>query len=130
MSHHIHNRDQLRPFFVTDQSNEMITIQIGDKKQSLQTDNSGEFYEQIELTNDNIQQQRKDDLINYEAIDNDERKSIELYDVLNRNKVFQLLVILVIRLKFLKYWVKYVFLQIPLFILLNQYPVNKKKFPV
>lgn len=37
MSHHIHNRDQFRPFFVTDQSNEMITIQIGDKKQSLQT---------------------------------------------------------------------------------------------
>ncbi len=130
MSHHIHNRDQLRPFFVTDQSNEMITIQIGDKKQSLQTDNSGEFYEQIELANDNIQQQRKDDLINYEAIDNDERKSIELYDVLNRNKVFQLLVILVIRLKFLKYWVKYVFLQIHLFILLNQYPVNKNNFPV
>jgi hypothetical protein len=66
------NRDRLRPFFVTDDSNQGITIQIGDKNQLIQTDNYGEFYEQIELTNDEIQQQRKGDLMTYEAIDDDE----------------------------------------------------------
>jgi len=70
------NHDRLRPFFVTDESNEAVTIQIGDKKQSFRTDDYGEFYEQIELTNDEMQQQRKGDLMNYEATGNDEQESL------------------------------------------------------
>jgi hypothetical protein len=66
------NRDRLRPFFVTDGSNEEITIQIGDKNQLVQTDKSGEFYEQIEVTNDVIEQQRKGDLMAYEVTADDD----------------------------------------------------------
>jgi len=69
------NRDRLRSFFVTDDSNEVITIQIGNKKQLLQTDNYGEFYEQIQVINDDIQQQRTGDVITYEAIGDDEKNS-------------------------------------------------------
>ncbi len=69
------NRDRLRPFFVSDGSNEEITIQIGDKNQLVRTNNSGEFYEQTEVTNDVIEQQRKGDLMTYEAIYDDEGKA-------------------------------------------------------
>jgi len=67
------NRDRLQPFFVTDQSDEVITIQIGSKIQLLRTDNYGEFYEQIQITNDDIKQQRQQgDIMTYEAIDDDD----------------------------------------------------------
>jgi len=73
------NRDRLQPFFVTDQSNEGITIQIGSQTQLLQTDNFGEFYEQIQVTNDDIKQQQQGNIMTYEATDDDdedEEKSI------------------------------------------------------
>jgi len=73
------NRDRLQPFFVTDQSNEGITIQIGSQTQLLQTDNYGEFYEQIQVTNDDIKQQQQGNIMTYEATDDDdedEEKSI------------------------------------------------------
>jgi hypothetical protein len=68
------NRDRLQPFFVTDQSNEVITIQIGSKTQLLRTDNYGEFYEQIQITNDDIKQQQQGDIMTYEAIDDDDEE--------------------------------------------------------
>lgn len=69
------NRDRLRPFFVTDQSDKVITIQIGDKSQLLHTDTSGEIYEQIDVTNDDIQKQRKGNIVTYEATSDDVEKS-------------------------------------------------------
>jgi hypothetical protein len=66
------NRERLRPFFVTDGSNKEMTIQIGDKTELIKTDNFGEFYEQIEVTNDVILQQRKGDLMTYEMTDDDD----------------------------------------------------------
>ncbi len=66
------NRDRLKPFFVDDESNDLISITIGDKTHLFQTDYQGEFYEQIETTNDEIQklkqQQQTNDRITYEAI--------------------------------------------------------------
>jgi len=72
------NRDRLKPFFVEDESNEMITIKIGDKIHVLRTDQYGEFYEQIQATNDEIQQlkqqQKLDEAITYEAIGDNQDK--------------------------------------------------------
>jgi hypothetical protein len=65
--------DRLKPFFVEDESNELIDIKIGEKTQSVRTDNIGEFYQQIEVTNDEIQklkqqqQQQGNNIITYEA---------------------------------------------------------------
>ncbi|UJR26071.1 hypothetical protein I4U23_007417 [Adineta vaga] len=73
------NHDRLKPFFVDDESNEIIEIKIGETTQSLQTDHHGQFYAHIQLTNDQIQalkqkQQQKDNIITYEAIgDNQDR---------------------------------------------------------
>jgi phosphatidate phosphatase APP1 len=69
------NHDRLRPFFVTDETNADITIHIGDKKQLLLTDQYGEFYEQIQVTNDDIQQQRKGNIMMYNATSDDEEES-------------------------------------------------------
>jgi len=69
------NHDRLRPFFVTDETNADITIHIGDKKQLLLTDQYGEFYEQIQVTNDDIQQQRKGNIMMYNATGDDEEES-------------------------------------------------------
>ena len=70
------NRDRLRPFFATDGVNEEINIQIGDREEIVQTDASGEFYEQIELTDDEIEEQRNGSWINYEAIYDEERQTM------------------------------------------------------
>ena len=77
------NRDRLRPFFVADDSNELIEIKIGGKTHLLRTDNHGQFYDRIEITNDEIQilkqqQQQTDDIITYEAIgdNHDKQKGI------------------------------------------------------
>lgn len=69
------NRDRLRPFFATDGSNEVLTIQIGNQEQEVQTDINGEFYEQIELTDDEIEEHRNDSWINYEAIYDEKRQT-------------------------------------------------------
>jgi phosphatidate phosphatase APP1 len=74
------NRDRLRPFFVTDNSDEPIDIKIGDQTQTVRTDKYGEFYEHIEVKNDRIQQlkqqqQQKRSVVTYEAIDDDDEKS-------------------------------------------------------
>ena len=65
------NRDRLKPFFVEDESNELIQIDIGEKSHSVRTDHVGQFYEQIEVTNDVIQkikqQQQGGSIITYEA---------------------------------------------------------------
>ncbi len=67
------NRDRLKPFFVEDESNELISVKVGEKTHSLRTDQNGQLYEQIQATNDEIQklkqqQQQTDDFITYEAI--------------------------------------------------------------
>ena len=66
------NRDRLKPFFVEDESNELISVKMGDKTHSLYTDKRGQFYEQIEVSNDIIQkikqEQKTTDAITYEAI--------------------------------------------------------------
>jgi phosphatidate phosphatase APP1 len=71
------NRDRLRPFFATDRSNEAIVIKIGDTTHSFLTDEYGEFYEQIQVTNDDIQisKQQKGDVVTYKAIREDEGNS-------------------------------------------------------
>jgi hypothetical protein len=65
------NRDRLKPFFVEDEANELIQLKIGDKTHSVRTDQSGQFYERFEATNDEIQklkqQQKTTDFITYEA---------------------------------------------------------------
>ena len=66
------NRDRLRPFFVNDDIHNTISIRIGDREEEVvQTDINGEFYEEIELTDEEIEQQRNDSSINYEAIYDD-----------------------------------------------------------
>jgi hypothetical protein len=67
------NRDRLKPFFVEDESDELISVKLGEKTHSLRTDQNGQLYEQIQATNDEIQklkqqQQQTDDIITYEAI--------------------------------------------------------------
>jgi phosphatidate phosphatase APP1 len=73
------NRDRLKPFFVEDESNELITIKIGDKIHLLRTDQYGQFYEQIAATNDDIQklkqQQQLGEVITYEAIGDNQDKA-------------------------------------------------------
>ncbi|CAF2510627.1 unnamed protein product [Rotaria sp. Silwood2] len=67
------NRDRLKPFFVEDESNEKIQIKLGETIFSFVTDQQGQFNEEIEITNDEIQklkrqQQQGDSFITYEAI--------------------------------------------------------------
>ncbi|CAF0887422.1 unnamed protein product [Adineta ricciae] len=64
------NHDRLRPFFVTDRMNEDIQITIGNQTQTIRTDQNGEFYDQIEMTNDAIQtlkREQRNDFLSYEA---------------------------------------------------------------
>ena len=74
------NRDRLRPFFVSDLQDKTITIKIGDEQQVLHTDHSGQFYEQIQISDKTIQQQRNGGQLIYTAIedDDDERNSTGL----------------------------------------------------
>lgn len=67
------NRDRLKPFFVDDETNDVIKINVGTMTQSLRTDRNGQFYGEFQLTNNQIQtirqqQQLKDNVITYEAI--------------------------------------------------------------
>jgi phosphatidate phosphatase APP1 len=72
------SRDRLRPFFVKDRLDESITITLGNTTHLLNTDHYGEFYEQIEITNSDLQklkqQQHGDGVIKYEASGSDEEK--------------------------------------------------------
>lgn len=66
------NRDRLKPFFYEDESNEWISIQMGDRERYVQTDHYGEFYEEIEVQNDEVhklkqQQQQTPGVITYTA---------------------------------------------------------------
>ena len=66
------NRDRLKPFFYEDESNEWIHIKIGDRESDVQTNDNGEFYEEIEVPNDQIQkikqqQQQTPGVITYTA---------------------------------------------------------------
>jgi hypothetical protein len=73
------NHDRLEPFFFDDNSNEAIIIKVGSKTHEVRTDKYGQFYEHIELKNNDIQllkqQQGKARAITYEAIGDDEGKS-------------------------------------------------------
>lgn len=67
------NRDRLKPFFVQDDSNEVIQVKIGDQTFRATTDYEGQLYEQFEMTNDAVQviknqQQLTRNAIMYEAI--------------------------------------------------------------
>ncbi|CAF3134254.1 unnamed protein product [Rotaria socialis] len=74
------NYDRLRTFFVSDESNKLIKILIGDHEKSLSTDKYGQFLDQIDMTNQDVQNLKKeqgsDNVINYEATSNDNPKSI------------------------------------------------------
>lgn len=64
------NRDRLKPFFYDDESNEWISIQVGDRQHDVQTNHYGEFYDEIEVSNDEIQklkQQQTPGVITYNA---------------------------------------------------------------
>lgn len=64
------NRDRLRPFFVEDESDELIIIQLGDKTFPLKTGEHGEFYEELKVTNEEmkqLRQQKPGKVLNYEA---------------------------------------------------------------
>lgn len=69
------NRERLRPFFVSDQINRTITIEIANQKQILHTDIYGQFYEEIEVSDEIIQQYRLGDIITYNATYNDGNSS-------------------------------------------------------
>ena len=73
------NQDRLQPFFFKDDSNEDIVIKVGSKTHEVSTDKYGQFYEPIELKNDEVQQlkqqQGKTRAITYEAIGDDGSKS-------------------------------------------------------
>lgn len=64
------NHDRLKPFFVEDEFNDLVSVKIGEKSYTLRTDQYGQIYDQIEVTNDEIQKlkkQQSDDVIAYEA---------------------------------------------------------------
>ncbi|CAF4662892.1 unnamed protein product [Rotaria sp. Silwood2] len=72
--------DRLQPFFVSDESNKIIRIKIGDKVQVIRTDKYGQFFEQIKITNDDIQrlkkpQQQNGNVITYEAMSDDKKNA-------------------------------------------------------
>ncbi|CAF0777375.1 unnamed protein product [Adineta ricciae] len=74
------NRDRLKPFFVDDESNDVIEIKVGTTTQSLRTDVNGQFYGELLLTNNQIQsirqqQQLKDNIITYEATGDNQDKA-------------------------------------------------------
>lgn len=72
------NDDRVRPFFFTDETNEPITIQIGHQTHELRTDQYGQIYHQLEVTNDDVQQwkqqQQSNKRLTYEAVDEDGKK--------------------------------------------------------
>ncbi|CAF5162627.1 unnamed protein product, partial [Rotaria sp. Silwood1] len=51
--------NRLQPFFVSDESYQIIRIIIGNKVELIRTDTNGQFYEQIEITNNDIQKLKK-----------------------------------------------------------------------
>ena len=66
------NRDRLRPFFVADRANEEITIKLGDSTHTLHTDQYGEFYEELDATNSDIQKlKQQGNVIKYEGTGDD-----------------------------------------------------------
>lgn len=66
------NRDRLRPFFVDDESGELVLIKLGDQIHRLKTDRYGQFYQELILTNDQMKQLKEREtqrnLLNYEAV--------------------------------------------------------------
>ena len=72
------NHDRLKPFFVDDESNELIQINIGEVTHLLRTDRHGQFLANILLTNDQVQKAKKpggDNIITYEAIGDNKDKA-------------------------------------------------------
>lgn len=64
------NRERLKPFFVEDEFNDVVSIKIGDKISSLRTDQFGQIYGEIDVTNAEIQKlkkQQSDDFLTYTA---------------------------------------------------------------
>lgn len=70
------NRDRLRPFFVEDESKEVIEVFLGSKKHILLTDKQGQFYEEILVTDEDIQQLREIS----------EQKNVLIYEAIGDNK--------------------------------------------
>ena len=70
-------QERLRPFFVQDNFNEVITIRIGNLTREIRTDEKGEFYEPIDLTAEQIQtlrrEQNSDRILQYQAMGYDGR---------------------------------------------------------
>jgi hypothetical protein len=72
------NRDRLKPFFVDDESNELIEINIGESKNVVRTDRQGQFFTIIDLTDDQVQKAKKsvgDNILPYEAIGDNQDKA-------------------------------------------------------
>ena len=66
------NRDRLRPFFVDDESNELIIINIGEHTYHVRTDRYGQFYEEFKISDADIQalkqKQQRSDFLTYGTI--------------------------------------------------------------
>ncbi|CAF0989309.1 unnamed protein product [Rotaria sordida] len=82
---------RLQPFFVSDESKKIIRITIGNKVQLLHTDTYGQFFEQIEITNDDIQklknpQQQNGNVITYEAMSDDKKYSTGIIRLIESSK--------------------------------------------
>ncbi|CAF3702772.1 unnamed protein product [Rotaria sp. Silwood1] len=83
--------NRLQPFFVSDESYQIIRIIIGNKIELIRTDTNGQFYEQIEITNDDIQkfkkiQQQNNNVITYEAMSNDKKNSTGIIRLIEPNQ--------------------------------------------
>ncbi|CAF4596574.1 unnamed protein product [Rotaria sp. Silwood1] len=84
------NRDRLKPFFVEDESNEKIHIKFDEKIFSFLTDSQGQFNEEIEISNDEIQklkqQQGGSSFITYEAIGDNKDKTTGIIQLIEPRK--------------------------------------------
>ena len=71
------NRDRLRPFFVEDESDERITARIGDRTYPVRTDQHGQFVQQVEISNDDMQKlkQQQGSILKYEAVGDNQDKA-------------------------------------------------------
>lgn len=80
------NPERLKPFLVEDEKNELILIRIGEMTHQVRTDGTGQFRDQIEVTNDFIQKlkqtQQKNDFLTYEAIGDNKDKATGLIQLI------------------------------------------------
>lgn len=76
------NRDRLKPFFVEDESKEVVLIQLGDQTHHVKTNSYGQFYEELKISNDQMKQlkaqQQRTKTITYQAVGDNQDTSTGL----------------------------------------------------